>query len=127
MAIVHVLSPPPVAPAGKTPVKRTSIGSVPSNQSSQDIYTIPSESTLVIQHIHGGVELSVAGGRVELLYRTSGSVDEIVNVGYASGNNFRLDLNERFVGNGERVLIMKQINQGGGPLHMFSRWTGYLE
>jgi hypothetical protein len=124
---LQVSTPPPAAPTGTTPVKRTAVGGVTANQTFEDIYTIPNGSTLTVQRLLGGGENSVAGGRVELIYRTTGSADELLAIGYIAGGNFQFDFNDKFVGNGERIMILRRVNQGGSSMHMFARWSGYLE
>lgn len=117
----------PSAPPSGTAKSMIGDGNVPANSTSESIYTITSGKTLKIQRLSGGGENSVAGGRVELAYRPTGlaASDVLVEVGYISGGNFQFQLDENFIGDGTRQLVLKRINGGGGTMRITGKWVGY--
>lgn len=117
------LAPPP--PTGGTAIKRLVDGDVASNQTLEDIYTIPSGNTVVVQRFQGGGENTVAGGRIELVYR-EGTTDTLLAVGYIAGGNFQFDLEDSFAGDGStKHVVIRRINLGGVKMRQSACWQGY--
>jgi hypothetical protein len=65
---------------------------------------------------------------VELVERPTGlpASDVVVAVGYiGNGGNFSFDLDEAFVGDGTRQIVLKRINGAGIPQRVNGKWVGY--
>lgn len=116
-------------PPASTSVKRVAYGTVANSATVDDIYTITNGTVLLIQNFVGGGESTNNGGRIELHVRANSGVtpdgSTLVVAGYISGGNFAFDVDESFTGDGSRQVVLRRINQGGTPMHMFARWKGY--
>ena len=87
------------------------------------VYTIPSGKRLRVERFFGGHEYSTQEARVELLLR-AGS-DSLICVGY--GCCFQYALGREYLGDGEKQIVIKMVNQTPGALHMTGIWEGLEE
>jgi len=118
---------PPEPPEGTTAVVRTKYDDVAA--SNDDVYLIPNGETLIIQRFSaGGAEVN-GGSVVELWYdplNTGLEADmTIIDVIFVNGSGGQHDLNERYVGDGTKVVRMRRKRLSGGSAKLFGRWEGY--
>ena len=84
-------------------------------------YTITNGKTLALEVFVAGHEYSKKEARVELLERV-GATDTTIAVMY--GSTTRVVVDEDFVGDGTRKIVIRATNGDSGQLHMFGRWVG---
>jgi len=86
-------------------------------------YTIPSGKRLRIDRFLGGHEYTKKEARIELVLR-DGS-DSILFAGY--GNSFQFDVGREYVGDGDKKIVLRLVNQDSDALHMTGIWEGVIE
>ena len=125
LAPIPVSVPPPPPPEGTTPVTRTAYNSV--SGSSDDIYSIPNGETLTIQRLSAGAESINSGNVIELWDDPNGNLTgmSIIDVIFADGASDQHDINQDFVGDGTRRIVMRRLRLSGGNASIFGKWSGY--
>ena len=116
-----------INPPATTAVKQQAFGAV---QGTDDIfYVIPNGETLNITKFTGSAEVEqTAGSAIELYYSPNGTTTgiQILAVIFASGGGDQQDLNEQFVGNGTRAILLRRRRLSGGNKQIFGKWEGYF-
>lgn len=112
-------------PPNTTQVVRTAYDAVA--VSSDTFYTITSGKTLTIQRMTTAIEASTAGSVVELFYDPNGDLSVLTPIVaiIGSGTSNQADINDDFVGNGTRRIVMRRRRFDGGSRTIFARWKGY--
>jgi len=112
-------------PPDTTAVRRVAFSGV--STQSDDIYTITSGKTLVIQRFSAAIESSTAGSIVELYEDPNGdlSVLNAIEILIESGGSAQVSINDQFIGNGTRRIVMRRRRFDGGSRTIFARWEGY--
>lgn len=123
---LRVVSPPPSAPAGTLPVGEEITGA--QSGSTDIVFVIPAGSTITIQRLSGGSEVSNTGGKIELFFDADCSAggDQFLEVIYANGSSENFELDDDFVGDGTACVRMRRTNLTGGNVDMFARWVGFV-
>lgn len=125
---LYTIIVPPETPAGKTQVTRISLGLVGGSTYLDDEYIIPSGETLVLQRFICSAEGDINKySKALLYYAPSGSIDgteEVLALSYL-GDTFVTSLNEEYLGNGTKKIIMRRERMDAGEREMFARWVGY--
>lgn len=90
-------------------------------------YPITNGKTLVMQRLSAGAEASTAGTVVELWEDPNGdgSVLNIIEALFASGDASQVSMGAEFVGNGTRRILLRRLRLDGGAKRIFGRWEGY--
>jgi len=121
-----VSNEPPTSPPDTTSVRETFSGNI--SATDDQFYLIPNGETLFIQRLSAGAEVdSTAGSVIELYYDINGTglgmilLDSI----FASGNSDQHDLNENFIGDGTKRILLRRRRLTGGASEIFGRWEGY--
>ncbi len=114
-------------PTASTAVKVLADGQVTHNDTVETTYTITNAKTLRLQRFWGGGENTTAGGRITVVYRPTGlpASDVLLAVGYIAGGNFQVDLDDSFVGDGTKKIVLQRINLGGTSMRQTGCWMGY--
>ena len=115
-----------VPPINTTSVKITQSGAV--TGTADYFYVIPNGVTLTIQRLTAGSELdAVAGNVIELYDAPNGTTVGIVLIDsiYTSGNSNQSDLDDKFIGDGTRAILLRRRRFGGGAKEIFGKWEGY--
>ena len=116
-----------VSPPDTTPVTNTYYSSMAGTIDS--FYIIPNGETLIITKFSASGEVDVtAGNAVELYYAPNGNTTgiQIIDVIFTSGNADQHDLNESYIGNGTRAILIRRRRLSGGSKNIFGRWEGYF-
>lgn len=116
---------PPAPPADTTSVVVTEYGNVSTNDDYD--FLIPNGETLKIQRFSGGAEPG-DGSVVELWHDPNGTKIGmiIIDTIFSNGHSDQHDLNEQYIGNGTRRIIMRRKALGSSSAReMFGRWEGY--
>lgn len=98
------------------------------SSSSDTIYAITSGKTLTITLFQSGAQEIVSGGSKTTLFEDPNgdlSVLTLVAVLYVNGNSAQVNVNQEFVGNGTRRIVMRRDTFGGGSREVFGRWSGF--
>ncbi len=89
----------------------------------EDVYVIPDGKTLRLDRFSGGAEYSKKTVRVELIER-DGS-DTVIAAGYV-GAGFQYAIDQDFVGDGTKAIVIKHYNDDSGKLWMSGWWEGVV-
>jgi len=115
-------------PVDTTSVIQTAVSSI--SASANTIYTITNAKTLRIQNFSAGAETNTTGGSKVTLYEDPNGDLSVLNVIariYVNGASNEITLDEAFIGNGTRRIVMQRDTFGGGSREVFGRWKGYEE
>lgn len=127
---VYVSVAPPTAPPTTTPVNINALSLI--NNTTDNVYTIPTGQTLHLQRFSGGGEGDNYTSVVELYYdpNGNGSGMTLIRAGYVYGNNFEFTLDPDslvYTGNGTRAIRLRRRRLDGGSAEVAGFWDGYLE
>lgn len=122
---LKVVNPPPVPPSTTTPVKISAKNNMSGTQ--DDLYTITSGTTLIIQRMSAGSESSNSGHIIELFEDPNGdlSVLNIIDDIYVNGSSNQKDLLGSLAGDGVRRILLRRRSFGGGSNEVTAIWQGY--
>lgn len=93
------------------------------------IYTITNGETLTIQIFSAGAEVTAAGSVTELFEDANGDLSVLVRIGtiFTNGDNANEPIQQDFVGDGTRRIVMRQRGYAASAREMFGRWQGFEE
>ncbi|MFQ5472598.1 MAG: hypothetical protein ACE5FA_06925 [Dehalococcoidia bacterium] len=120
---------PATPPTGATAVSQQAVGDV--SGSTDTIYVIPNAQTLTVSTLLAGAE-SVEGkkaSKVALYEDPNGDLSVLNYIGvpaYVANSNFAQALNESFVGDGTRRIVLRRERLDGGTLEIAGYWSGWL-
>lgn len=117
----------PEAPANTTQVIQETFGDVASTAGVDLAYTIPNGETLTIQLFGAGAEQTTAGSVVELFYDPNGDLSVLTRVStlFVNGTSDNTPVNQEFIGNGTRRIVMRRRGYDGSAREIFGQWIGY--
>ncbi len=116
-----LISNEPITPAATTAVSVIEFDSV--SAISDNYYSIPVGSFLVLQRFSAGAETDTTAGNVVEL-KISGIASQFLDVIFCGGNSFQHDFDEQ-IGGGS-VIQLSRRRLGGGAKEIFGRWEGYV-
>lgn len=97
-----------------------------------DVYLIPSNLTLILQRVFAASSLSLGtlvSSKVELFEDVSGdgSSLNLLTVLYTTSNMVEVSLNAKLIGDGSRSVRVRRTTLDTGAREVFTKWEGYLE
>ena len=124
---VPLLNPP--APSGATDVVRDAFDDVASTIGVDLNYTITNLQTLTIQTLLAGSEATTGGSIVELFEDASGTGTPLVRISslFVNSQSDNAPVNQSFVGDGTRRIILRRRGYSGSAREMFAQWIGFEE
>ena len=116
----------PAPPPAASVVRRTVVGNVGVTPG-DDLYTITSGKTLKIQLLVGGAQNGTDGSKVALYEDPNGDLSVLneIAVIYVNMSTIHIDLDDDYVGNGTRRILMRRISFSASAREIYGRWVGY--
>ena len=117
----------PSTPPFADPIIRTGISNVGISSPGDDLYTITNGKTLKVQQLSGGAQDGTDGSKISLFEDPNGdlSVLHLFAVLYVNQSSWQIDLQNEFVGNGVRRVLMRRYAFSASTREIFGRWIGY--
>jgi len=124
---VPLVTPP--APSGATTVIRDDFSDVASTAGVDINYIITNLQTLTIQTLIAGAETTVGGSIVELFEDPTGTGTPLTRISslFVSGQSDNAPVNQEFIGDGTRRIILRRRGYSGSAREMFAQWIGFEE
>ena len=124
---LKVATPTPATPSGRTVVLQSFRSDV--SGTNTQTYIIPNGETLTLQYVQVGAEDNdSSASRIALYYAPNGTLDgneTILANFYVNGTNATSFIDQDFVGDGIKAIILERARLGGGTAEMFGKWQGY--
>jgi len=123
-----------VVPIGITPTPDNAIkvavvnfGNVSSTAGVHSYYTITNGKSLTIQTLVAGSEASNGGAVVELFYDPNATLTAMTRVStlFINGTSDNTPVNQTFIGNGTRRIVLCRRGYTNSAREMFAHWLGY--
>lgn len=117
----------PDAPTGTTQVVQETFSDVASTAGVDLNYVIPNGETLTIQLLVAGAEESTGGSVVELFYDPNGDLSVLTRIStlFVNGQSDNTPVNQEFVGNGTRRIVVRKRGYSSAAREMFAQWIGF--
>jgi len=124
---VPLVTPP--APSGATTVIQNDFSDVASTTGVDIDYVVTNLKTLTIQTLVAGAETTVGGSIVELFEDPNGTGTPLTRISslFISGQSDNAPVNQSFVGDGTRRIILRRRGYSGSAREMFAQWIGFEE
>lgn len=124
---VPLVTPP--APSGATTVIQDDFDDVASTAGVDINYVITDLKTLTIQTLVAGSETTTGGSIVELFEDPSGTGTPLTRISslFVDGQSDNAPVNQEFIGNGTRRIILRRRGYSGSAREMFAQWIGFEE
>lgn len=112
-------------PPGNNPKDDTQLSNVTGTVDS--FYVITSGKTLTFLTTAAGSQTASGGNRISIYYDPNGdlSVLTLIAALYVNGNSSFVNLNNKFLGDGIRRIVLRRTRLGGGASEIFGSWQGY--
>ena len=90
-------------------------------------YTITNGKTLCIQVLKGGAAGGASGSKVSIYEDPNGdlAVLNLIEVVYCDTSSQAVTLNEKYVGNGTRRIILERFSFSASAREIYGKWEGY--
>ena len=81
----------------------------------------------LVQSFNAGASNSNSGSIVELFEDPNGDLSVLNDIGvaYLNDSNYSVALNEVFIGDGTRRIVLRRKMGGGGNAEIFGLWQGF--
>lgn len=114
-------------PPGSTVINQTAFGAVATTSGTDLNYTITNGKTLTIQRLKAAAEGETGGTATELFYDPTGTGTPLTTIAMLiiDGASAQQDLNDTFVGNGTKRIILRRRGYTASGREVFARWEGY--
>lgn len=118
-----------VAPPGTTEVISSAFGAVATTSGVDTYYTITNGLTLTIQSLTGGSEENTGGSVIDLFYDPNANLTGMTRLGtiYVNGSSDEVGINQSFIGNGTRRIVLRRRGFSANSREMAARWSGFEE
>ena len=119
----------PPAPTGSTNVVRDGFDDVADTAGIDINYIITNLKTLTIQVLIAGAETTTGGSLVELFEDPSGTGAPLTRISslFVNGQGDNAPVNQEFIGDGTRRIILRRRGYSGNAREMFAQWIGFEE
>lgn len=123
--VVPLVTPP--APFGAVDISQTAFNGVTSTAGVDLYYTITNTKTLMIQTLIAGSEETQGGAVVELFYDPNANLTGMTRLStlFINGSSDNTPINQDFVGNGTRRIVLRRRGYTASNREMFAQWLGY--
>lgn len=114
-------------PPTSTAISQVAFGFVATTIGLDLNYTITNGKTLTLQRFSAAAADATGGAAIELFYDPNGDLSVLTRIEtiILNGATYQASLNQLFVGNGIRRIILRRRGYVNSSREIFARWEGY--